>query len=545
MSATSTYRRTTNHALRRFGFRQTIRGAIIIGLITGIMMGAQGPAYNAAYPTEAGRQAFVATLSAAPALGFTAGETANAATPASYSVYKSITLMTMATAIWGLLVTTRLLRGQEEDGRLELILAGNTTKRRASSQLLLGFTGSLLVSFLLALIGIAALGRLPHVDLALGSASLLTLGVYLPGLLFASLGVFTSQLARTRGRAILYGLAPLLLLFVVRGTGNSVANLDWLKKLSPFGWVDLLNPVLHPQSIWILPTAIFSVLFLVTGIYLAGRRDLGASLLYESDTTHSRQYLLSSPLALSLRQHIWTFIWWGLGALSLAGFLTSLAKLSVAILKDASGAQAIVAKLGNSTSDMTLAFIGIGSTLTAMLLLIMTVVLFARIRHDEAKGYLDTVLVHPDSRSVWLVGRLLLIMLAVIVIAYASALLSWFVAHYLQHLDAINLQPLLFSATSTVAVILFTLGVGVLAYGWLPRFAVTAMILVVGWSYVVDILGSIIKINDTLARTSLLHYLASPATTPDWRALAWLCSLGVAMIAIGILLFTKRDVVSE
>jgi len=545
MSAASTYRHTTNHALRRFGFRQTIRGAIIIGLITGIMMGAQGPAYNVAYPTEAGRHAFVATLNAAPALGFTAGETANAATPASYSVYKSITLMTMTTAIWGLLVTTRLLRGQEEDGRLEVILAGNTTKRRASSQLLLGFTGSLLVSFLLALIGIAALGQLPHVNLALGSASLLTIGVYLPGLLFASLGVATSQLACTRGRAILYGLAPLLLLFVVRGAGNSVVNLNWLKKLSPFGWVDLLNPVLHPQSIWILPTAIFSVLFLVTGIYLAGRRDLGASLLHESDTARSRHYLLSSPFALSLRQHIWTFIWWGLGALSFAGFITSLAKLSVAILKDASGAQAIVAKLGNSTSDMTLAFIGIGSTLTAMLLLIMTVVLFARIRHDEAKGYLDTVLVHPVSRSVWLAGRLLLVMLAVIVIAYISALLSWFVAHYLQHIDAINLQPLLFSATSSIAVILFTLGVGVFAYGWLPRFAVTAMILFIGWSYLVDILGSIIKINATLTHTSLLHYLSSPATTPDWKALVWLCSLGITMIATGIILFTKRDVVNE
>jgi ABC-2 type transport system permease protein len=509
------------------------------------MMGAQGPAYNAAYPTEAARHAFIATLSAAPALGFMAGETVNAATPASYSVYKSITLMTMVTAIWGLLATTRLLRGQEEDGRLEVILAGNTTKRQASYHLLLGFAGSLLISLVLAFIGIATLGQLPHVNLAISNASLLTLGVYMPGLLFAGLGVFTSQLARTRGRAIFYGLAPLLILFVIRGSANSVTNLNWLKQLSPFGWVDLLNPVLNPQIIWMLPAIAFCLLFTGMGVYLAGRRDLGASLLRESDTAHSHFSLLGSSLTLALRQHISTFIWWTLGTLAFAGFITGLAKLSVDVLKDASGAQAIISKLGQSNSDMTLAFIGIGSTFTAMILLVMTILLLARIRRDEAKGYLDNILIQPVSRSAWLAGRLLLIVIIAAIIGFASALASWFIAHQLQHIDAIHLQPLLQSALSSIAVVLFTLGIGALVYGWLPRLAVIVMVTAITWSYAVDVLSAIIKVNATIAHTSLLYYLSSPAITPDWKALAWLSGLGVAMMVIGIVLFTKRDVVSE
>ena len=41
-------------------------------------------------------------------------------------------------AVWGLLTSTRLLRGEEDGGRWELLLAGRTTRRRAAAQALAG-----------------------------------------------------------------------------------------------------------------------------------------------------------------------------------------------------------------------------------------------------------------------------------------------------------------------------------------------------------------------------------------------------------------------
>lgn len=532
-------------ALRRLGFKQTIRGAIIIGLLLGLVMGSQGPAYKEAYPTEASRQAFIHTLDAAPALGFMAGETANASQPASYSIYKSIVITTLITGIWGLLTVTRLLRGQEEDGRTETILAGTTSKSQANRQLLLGFSESVIISWLLAFGLIAALGQLPGVALAADKAALLAVGSYLPLIVFGGLGILTSQLALTRGRAVLYGLVPLLLLFVIRGAANSSHDLDWLKRFTPFGWVDLLNPVLGPQAWWLLPPAILGILLTGVGLLLAARRDFGTSLLRESDTVRPRWFLLGSPLKHALRMQSWTFVWWSAGALAFAGMMTGLAKLSVDILKDASGAQAVISKLGQSETDMAAAFIGIGNLFVVMILLTMVALLIGTVRRDEAKGYLDNLLVQPVSRSRWLGGRLLLIGGLVVFIPLGTGVLTWYIAH-IQHIGHIELVPIVKGTLGSIAVLLFTLGVGGLVYSVFPRLAVAIIAIIIAWSYGLDIFKSVVDLPSWLEKTSLLHYVsASPLAGPNWTAVIVFSVTGIALALVGMAIFNKRDIISE
>lgn len=532
-------------ALRRLGFKQTIRGALIIGLLIGLIMGAQGPAYNEAYPTAASRQAFVHTLDAVPALGFMAGETVNATEPASYSIYKSIVITTLITGVWGLLAVTRLLRGQEEDGRTEAILAGSVAKRQTNSQLLLGFLGSVVISWLLAFGMIAALGQLPGVALGTDNAALLTLGGYLPLVVFAGLGILTSQLALTRGRAVMYGLIPLLLLFVIRGAANSSHDLDWMKRFTPFGWADLLNPVLDPHAWWLVPPLVLGLILAGIGLLLAAHRDFGTSLLRESDTVKPRFLLLGSTTKHALRMQTWTFTWWAVGALAFAGMMAGLAKLSVDILKDASGAQAVIGKLGQSQTDMAAAFIGIGNLFVVMILLVMVVLLMGAIRRDEAKGYLDNILIQPVARSRWLGGRLLLIGGLVVLVPLAASLLTWYIAH-IQNLGNIELGALVEGAFGSVAVLLFTLGFGGLVYSVFPRLAVAAVTVVIAWSYGLDIFKAVVDLPSWVEKTSLLHYVAtSPLSEPNWTAVVWFSVVGIALAVTGMTAFNKRDILSE
>ena len=52
---------------------------------------------------------------------------------AGFTVFKiAMTLMILG-AVWGLLTSTRLLRGEEDTGRWELLLAGQTTTPISSS----------------------------------------------------------------------------------------------------------------------------------------------------------------------------------------------------------------------------------------------------------------------------------------------------------------------------------------------------------------------------------------------------------------------------
>ena len=531
-------------ALRRFGFRQTLRGALIIGALAGLMMGAQGAAFAEAYPDAHSRAVFAASLQGAPAFGFIAGETANISTPASYSVYKSIAIITIASAVWGLLVTTRLLRGQEEDGRLEPIIAGSTTKRQASLHILIGFGYSIAIACLLAFIGIAGLGADPKVNLSIYSSTLLVAGVFLPALFFASVGIVTSQLAVTKQRATLYGLVPLLVLFAVRGAGNSVTDLNWLKQFTPFGWTDLLNPVLDPSVIWLLPTLLIASSFAALGIYLAGRRDLGESLIPQSDVARSHFYLLKSPVALALRQNIAMYVWWGIGAIAFTVLLTAVTNIAANALTSSPVFLTLIAKNGGSVNDIKIAFIGFGALFTAIILLVMSTVSLGSIRHDEAKGYLDNLLVQPVKRSVWLSSRLATIVAAFTVISLICAYATWQVAG--TQGITISLATMLQGAISLVGTVVLTLGVGAFLYGFFPRAAVLSMYVIIVWAFIVDILKSLFTLDDFVSKTSLFYYISfSPTKEPDWSTFAWLVCIGVVLAAIGIFGFTKRDIVTE
>ena len=54
-------------------------------------------------------------------------------TVGGYTVYKGFVFLTTIGAIWALLAATRLLRGEEDAGRWQLVLAGSTRAARATA----------------------------------------------------------------------------------------------------------------------------------------------------------------------------------------------------------------------------------------------------------------------------------------------------------------------------------------------------------------------------------------------------------------------------
>jgi ABC-2 type transport system permease protein len=544
VKSTNNSKFSTSRALRRLGFRQSRKSALIIGLLCGVMMGAQGAAYAAAFPTQQSRDTLVASLSSTPALGFMAGEIRNASSPASYAIYKSITIVTLITGIWGILVATKLLRGQEEDGRTEALLAGRTTKAAASTHILVGFGYSIMLSFAIAWALIAMLGAAPNVNLDAAHAALLTIGAYTPAVFFGALGVLTSQLALTRGRALVYSLVPLLALFTLRGAANSISDWNDLKRYTPFGWTDLLNPVLDPQAVWIYPTLVFTFIAVPLGIYLAKKRDLGQSILPQSTHTRSRMFLLGSDLQFSVRQNISTFIVWCAGSLLFAGLLAAMAKLAANLLTDSPVADKVFTSLGLSQSDLVIAFMSLGGMFSLYILLFMTSVYIGTVRGQEAKGYLDNMLIQPISRSGWLVRKLVVILAMVVIISLLSGYAIWQVAA-LQGIS-IDFGLMMQNSITLTGTLFLLLGIGTTVYGFLPRLAVIIMIAVIIWADVSDILKAFFKLDDWIMNTSLLHYISfNPAKTPDWTQFAWLVCIGIVLMAIGVWRFTQRDIVCE
>jgi ABC-2 type transport system permease protein len=531
-------------ALFKFGIRQTIKGAVILGILGGILVSVQGLGYAATYPDQKSRDQFAASLASAPGLGILYGEAKNMATPASYTVYRAVAVVGLITSVWALLTSTRLLRGQEEDGKWDTIAAGNTTPRRASLLIISGFVVSIFTAFSIMTAMTALMGLAPQVSLSLGTSALIVLAIFLPALLFTSVGYFVSQLSFSRRRAMLYGLVPLFALFTLRSIANTVPDLYFLKDFTPFGWTDMISPVIDPKPEWIWP---FVPLIPVIGIlaaYLVGKRDVGGSLIPESDTVKSRFFLLQNPLALTLRQNFFNAGAWCLSILAMSGIIATVTNVAADALTDSPNLTNAITQLSGTTNDLKAAFIGAGMVFVVIALLIMAAVNLAGVRKDEAKNYLDNLLVQPVRRATWLTMRLGVITLTFIFIALLTAYFTWVIAE--GHGISIDLGNFLLVSFALTGTVVFTLGVGTLLYGVWPRIAAASMYIILGWSFLIDLIESAVKLDDFVVKTSLFHYMSlSPNDAPDWKTFYWLLGLGIVMAIVGIFSFTKRDIISE
>jgi polyether ionophore transport system permease protein len=531
-------------ALWHLGFRQTLKGAIIVGLLVGFMATVQGLAFGSTYPDEKSRTAFAATLESAPALGVLYGETKNLASATGYMVYRTVPVMALIASIWAIMTVTKLLRGQEEDGRWEVVTSAGTTPRRATALMLLGYASSMVVAFLIATIMITVAGSFPELEASLSTCLLITLAIFSPAVLFASLGVLTSQLAITRRRALMYVLVPLVFFFGLRSLANTVPDLYWLKDLTPFGWADMISPVFDPQAAWLLAFLGIAPLLVALGVYLVDKRDLGAGFIPEPTESKSRFYLLGSSLGLALRQNMAGFIGWGIATLAISLLIASIMGIAAEAVADSPSLGTFLGQLSGSTTDMKVAFLGAGLVFVVIALLIMAAVCVAGIRRDEAKNYLDNLLAQPIRRSGWLAGRLMQILFAFIVISVVCIFATWVVAG-LQNIS-LDLWNMLLVSIALTGTIMFLLGFGTLLYGILPRTAVIGMYVVVAWSFIIDIVGSVVELNDIVIKSSLLHYVSvSVAEAPDWGRFAWLALFGLAMATVGIFAFAKRDIIIE
>lgn len=531
-------------ALQWLGVRQTIRGAIVIGLLAGIILGMQGYLYVQLYPDPVSQRAFAETLSLAPQLGFLYGDADNLYHgPNGYMVYRAAQTLAVIMSVWGLLVATRLLRGSEEEGRWEVVRSGAITARRAQSLVMAGFIYSWLVAFAIGTIIVMSIGRAPELQLTAGAAILTMLSVFLPALFWAAVGMLTSQLSVTRRKAVFYGIVPLVVFYLLRGLGNTDPSFAWLLAWSPSGWTDLVSPIFETNPTWLL-AFVGGVLLFSGAATLLATRDLGSSVVPERQKVRSFPYLLGNAWQLAYRLNIGVFMAWLFGTLLMTGLVASIIDVASEATRESPQLAAAIQALADNRESLEIAYLSAGFVFVAMVLMLYATTLLGSIRGDEAKQYLDTILAQPQSRVGWLIGRLILGVLLCLKIALLAGLVTYAFATS-KGLD-LDLMKVLADSFAILGTIIFLLGFGALFYGFLPRLTVASMAIVIGWSFIIDILRAVVDIGDILLHSSLFHYVNfNLADWPDWQTFAWLAGLGVIMAAIGIWAFTNRDIVTE
>jgi polyether ionophore transport system permease protein len=533
--------------IARFVGRRSVKSGAIWGLVFGLYVYDNAFSFDTIARTASRRASLLTAMAGNTGLKALLGDTRAITTRYGFIDWRAIGVITLVASIWGLLAATKALRGEEAAGRWELLLAGQTTARRAAANVLAGLGAGVLAMYALTAGLTAAVGTRPNVDIGAGRSLFFAFAAVAGAILFAAVGALASQLMATRSRATGLGAAVFGIMFMLRALGDSAPAAHWLVYISPLGWIEQLHPLAAPQPLWLLPIAALTIACSAAAVVLADR-DLGSSLLADKDSAPPRTALLGSPTLFAFRLS-WASIASWLAAAVAAGLLYgSFAKAAGKAFAASTMIRRFTGQLASVASrqiQIAGARVYAGIVFLILMTLIMAYVASAlgRVREEEAEGHLDNLVVRRVSRQRWLAGSFGLVAAVILAAAICGGVAFWAGAAS-QH-AGLAFSGLLQAGLNSAAPAVALAGVGALVFGYLPRLTAIACWGVLAWAFLLDMLGSAVKVNHWVMDTSLLHHVAlAPAVGVNWRIVGTYLAIGCAGAVTGGWRFVRRDLAS-
>ncbi|MER6943746.1 hypothetical protein ABT294_06955 [Nonomuraea sp. NPDC000554] len=434
----------------------------------------------------------------------------------------------LAAAIMNLMLMTRHTRAEEQTGRAELIRAA-VVGRHAQ------LTGALIV----AVISNAALAVLTtaatiSIGFPAGSALLFGASLAAVGLLFAGVTAVTAQVTEhPRGANGLAGIV-LFTAWLLRGAGAMQSQeggpLFWL---SPIGWSQQTR-VLAGERWWPLGLSVLLAGLLIAGAYsLASRRDLGASLVVPRPGRGSAPSWLRSPFTLALRLQQAAILGWGAAFLAIGLILGAMT----------GGMETTNLPIFSADADFGRAWISLMVFTGSLYTGVFAVLSVIRLRVEEVRGRIGSVLAGPTGRATWYWSSLLVTALAVVVlpVVYGTAL---GVGAALSTGEPGLVGEVVWASLIRAPEVLVLLAIPAALLGLAPR-AMNAAWAVLVYSGFMQVLGSYMNLPGWLVNTSVLSHLPwHPLGTFAPVATLVLTVLAAALALFGLYGLRRRDLAS-
>jgi polyether ionophore transport system permease protein len=525
-------------------WRECRRGALIWGAAFAFTIVASVLAYRSTYGTAAERAKLLSGLAANSGLRALFGQARGIDTVAGFTAWRTMGLLPLVAGVWGLLAATRLLRGEEESGRWDTLLAGPLTRSRATLASLAGVGAGTLALLVPSAAALLLVGVLPG-DVDLGGALWLALALCVAAPAFAAVGALAAQVMASRREAAALAGAVFTAAFVVRAAADASATLGWLRWLTPLGWIEQLRPLTGDRLLPLLPLVGWTVALIALAAWIAGRRDTGAALLRHSDERAPRHVLLGSPGTFAIRESLGGVIGWSLG-LGLTAFVYGFLTKAVANLaRDSAGLRKHVESSVGARVDILSAkgYLAVVFVFLAIALALYGASHATAAREEEASGRLETLLARPVGRRRWLVERMLAALACCAIIATLMALAAW--AGAAVHGGDVTLGAMLRASLNALPVVVLFLGVAFLGLAFVPRHTGAVAFGAVGGAYLWEQVGALVRAPGWTLAPSPFHWLALvPAKPFDVVASVALLGIGVAAAAVAVARFRARDLVS-
>jgi ABC-2 type transport system permease protein len=326
--------------------------------------------------------------------------------------------------------------------------------------------------------------------------------------------------------------------YLVRAVADSGAHRQWLLWLSPLGWVETLNPLNGSRLLALVPITLALAACAAVSLVLACRRDLGAATLRNRDRAEPHTRLLENPARLAVRLGRTTAAAWLVAVGLMALVYGDISKSAASMLTGSDVVSKALERIGAHESGIK-AMLGLMLLVVAVAIALVAAGQVGATREEEASGRLDNLLVRASGRTRWLAGRIAWGLAVLVVCGVAGGVLGWIGAGAG---GGIGLPSALAAGINLVPPAIVVLGLGTLAHGAAPRAAPAVAYGVLGWAFLIEFIGSVVKFSHWVLDTSVLYHLApAPSASPNWTAAAAMTALGLACAAGGAVLLSRRD----
>jgi ABC-2 type transport system permease protein len=479
-------------------------------------------------------------------------------TVGGYATFK-IGIFIFLITVWPILAGSRMLRGEEERGSLDVLLSVPRPRLRVALEKLAAMWTALLAMGVL--IGLVAFGggRTFGADFGLGDALLFGLDLALICAVFGGLSLLISQFTQERGPAA-GATAGLLLIFIVLDMVHRIApNSEWISRLSPIYYYNLSKALVPGYGVNAGAMLLLAVLAIGLGgvsVWLFKRRDVGGTVrlprwLQLPERPASRvlpvgDWSLRSVYARSLRTIAIPTFWWTLGIAGFAGWMVYAVQLletkMSTLLSGNAGFTHLIKNIGGGDASLNAGFLSAMFVFLPLFLMAFAVTQVNRWSADEQDGRLELVLATPQPRLSVLLGRFAALGSATIAISVITLLAcaGSAAASGLQ-LDRGNLTA---AILGMIPLGLLVAGIGYLAAGWLRTAADTGLLsfLLAFWFFV-SFIGPELKLPDATLRLSPFYYYGTPLLNGlQLTSILGVIAVGAVALGLGAVRFVRKDI---
>ena len=532
-------------------FGKTVRDSRLSFLIAAGMFGGlalvMGAAIGTVFPTPQARIEVNKLVSAMPAsminlFGNATLMGEKLGTMGGYVTWKYGAMFSLGCAFWSIFALSGTLAGEAARGSLDIVATSPFGKRRIAleklaAHLVLLWLAVLVVAVMLVVssnaFGTAALGDQIPLGNSLGFAVWVgVIAMFFGGLAFA--------LAPLLGRAGSAGVASLLMMLLWLASGLEMGGP--LEAISPFHWTVTHIPLVgYFDWAGVMVVGLLGVVFLVIGLELFNRRDLGVTAGLSLPSLPADVLGVRGPVSRAFGDQLPRALSWAIGLAIWAALLASLAgPFADQVAKDPS--MGLIFKQIFRGFDFTTA----GSWLQLYLQLFLIAAGFAaatfvsKWASDETDGRLEVVLATPLARARWVIAGGIAALLAVAVMTAGFALGIGLGAASVSGMTGAAIVGTLAMGLVAAAFV----GVGI-AIGGLWRTALAAEItaLLVVATYLIDLLSPALNLPDWFRQLALTAHIGQPMIGQwDPAGVVACVVLAVGGIALGAWGMTRRDV---